>query len=96
MNITSCRGCDAQIVFLRKPREDGSLAPHPVDAATVKPGDVLFDSERHTSHFDTCPEAWRFRRRPVRPAASKPSAKPSTKRPAEPVQLDLFAAGGGA
>lgn len=94
MNITSCRGCNAQIVFLRMPREDGTLKPHPVDAATVQPGDVLFDSERHTSHFDTCPEAWRFRKPATKTAASK-AAKPS-RRPAEPVQLGMFGTGGGA
>lgn len=93
MNITSCRGCDAQIVFLRTPREDGTMKPHPVDAATVTPGDVLFDPERHTSHFDTCPEAWRFRRPPAKSAnPTKPKARKLV--PAEPVQLDLF--GGGA
>lgn len=92
MNITSCRTCAAQIVFLRKTREDGTLKPHPVDAATVTPGDVLFDSERHTSHFDTCPEAWRFRR--PAPKAAAPKARKLV--PTEPVQLDLFGIGGGA
>jgi hypothetical protein len=36
----------------------------PVDAATVKPGDVEFDHTRHVSHFATCPQAARFRNNP--------------------------------
>ncbi len=35
----------------------------PVDADTAKPGDVLFDGTKHTSHFATCPQANEHRKR---------------------------------
>jgi len=34
----------------------------PVDAATVQPGDTVYEHGRHTSHFATCPEADRHRK----------------------------------
>lgn len=83
---TSCAACRAPIVFLRKVRKDGTRGAHPVDASSVQPGDEMFVPERHVSHFDTCPEAWRFRR----PAASPRSAKSKVKATSGPVQLGLF------
>lgn len=56
--ITRCRSCWAQIIFL--PTVHGKKMP--VDADTVEAGDDLFDQERHTSHFATCPNAGRHRR----------------------------------
>jgi len=53
-----CRKCNAEIVFLRT--ATGKMMP--VDANTVKPGDVNYEHHKHTSHFATCPEADRFRK----------------------------------
>ena len=36
---------------------------HPGTLQPVGPDDLEFDHKRHTSHFATCPEADRFRRR---------------------------------
>jgi hypothetical protein len=35
----------------------------PIDAATVLPEDVNLELPRHVSHFATCPDADKFRRR---------------------------------
>jgi hypothetical protein len=35
----------------------------PVDAATASPSDSIFDMTKHTSHWDTCPVADKFRSR---------------------------------
>lgn len=94
MNTIACRGCGAPIVFLKKLRKDGTDGVHPTDAATVTPGDERFDGVKHVSHFDTCPDAWKFRSRlpaatPTAPAA--PVVKKAAPAP-EPEQLDMFAA----
>lgn len=87
MNISACRACGAQIVFMPRERRDGTTGVHPVDAATVEPGDSRYDRERHVSHFDTCPDAERFRRaQALRPAAPKPARQ---RRP-QWQQLGLF------
>lgn len=56
-----CRSCGAPIVWL--PTRTGKTMP--VDMATVRPGDALFDHTRHVSHFATCPQAdtWRHSER---------------------------------
>lgn len=58
-DITSCRSCEADIVWLRT-RAGKNM---PVDADTVEPEDTEFDPEKHTSHFATCPQAGQHRRR---------------------------------
>jgi hypothetical protein len=60
--ITSCKACGESIVYLRTQR--GSNMP--VDAGTVHPSDTMFDRERHSSHFDTCPHADDFRKKDER------------------------------
>ncbi|MNS50362.1 hypothetical protein D3C72_830070 [compost metagenome] len=57
--VTRCRSaeCRAEIVYLER-----AGRPHPVDAGTVRAGEVDFVPKQHTSHFSTCPEADRFRR----------------------------------
>jgi hypothetical protein len=59
MNVTNCRSCDAKIVWLKTAKGKSM----PVDAATVEEGDELFDHKRHVSHFATCPDAARYRKR---------------------------------
>ena len=57
--LAKCRSCDEYIVFLKTKRG----ANMPVDADSVEEGDELFDHTRHVSHFSTCPDADKFRRR---------------------------------
>lgn len=57
--ITRCRSCRARIVFLKTVAGKAM----PVDADTVETDEKTFDHERHVSHFATCPEANKFRRR---------------------------------
>jgi hypothetical protein len=54
----SCRSCSAPIVWLRTVAGKAM----PVDSATVKDVDQLFDSSKHRSHFATCPNAKKHRR----------------------------------
>lgn len=65
--IVTCRGCGANIFFIRTPAGKN----HPVDAKPVRiwVEGVSDDGcqtawkqvEGHTSHFATCPDAERFR-----------------------------------
>jgi hypothetical protein len=57
--ITHCRSCGAQIIFLRMP--SGKL--HPTNSETVEEDEVDFVWGKHVSHFATCPEADRWRKR---------------------------------
>lgn len=59
MKLESCRGCGADIVWL-KTAEGKSM---PVNAETVEAGDQQFEHGRHISHFATCPEAGMFRKK---------------------------------
>ena len=54
-----CRSCDQYIVWLKT--EAG--ANMPVDADSVEEGDKTFDAKSHVSHFSTCPDADKFRKR---------------------------------
>lgn len=56
--IVHCRRCNAEIIFLATAKGKSM----PVDAETVKIGDMLFDHTRHTSHFATCKFAAEFRK----------------------------------
>jgi hypothetical protein len=53
----NCRSCGAAIVFLRT--KGGKSIP--VNAATVKPGEQVFDAEIHRTHFADCPNAKQHR-----------------------------------
>lgn len=50
---STCRSCKAPIAWL-KTRAGKNI---PVDAASVDDGGTIYDSERHVSHFTTCPNA---------------------------------------
>jgi len=54
-----CRSCDQYIVFL----PTASDKTMPVDAESVAEGDEEFNPKVHVSHFSTCPEADKFRKR---------------------------------
>jgi hypothetical protein len=56
--ITRCRSCQARIIFLKTAAGKNM----PVDADTVEPDDDEFDSERHESHFVSCPNADKHRK----------------------------------
>lgn len=56
--ITRCRSCRARIIWLTT--EAGKNMP--VDADSVEPEDEQFDSDKHVSHFSTCPHANQHRR----------------------------------
>jgi hypothetical protein len=54
-----CKSCGKEIVYLRTAA--GKIMP--VDRETTDAADEYFDQERHTSHFATCPDAERFRKK---------------------------------
>ena len=56
--MTNCKTCKAPVIFL--PTSGGKMMP--VDAETVSIYDEVFDSDKHTSHFVTCPDAKKFRK----------------------------------
>jgi hypothetical protein len=58
-NADKCRSCGAEIVWLKTINGKNM----PVDAETFEDGDELFEPKRHTSHFATCPDAEKFRRK---------------------------------
>ena len=65
MNVTRCKSCDESVIWMRTAR--GKMMP--VDVEGVDEGELefdldgtpLFNSDNHTSHFSTCPQAddWR-------------------------------------
>lgn len=57
--VTKCKACGKFIVFL-KTRHG---RPIPCDAITVDRGETEFIKEKHRTHFQTCPEAAKFRKR---------------------------------
>lgn len=54
-----CRSCGAPLVFLKT--DTGKLIP--VDKKTADVADEYFDRDRHTSHFATCPDAKKWRKK---------------------------------
>lgn len=62
--VFKCRGrrCNADIVMLKGRQKDGRPFKAVVNAETVEPDDVLFDRDKHVTHFATCPNAEDFRR----------------------------------
>jgi len=59
MTVSQCRTCKADIVWLKT--EAGKNMP--VDADTVDEGDTEFDDDKHVSHFATCKDADKHRRK---------------------------------
>ena len=59
MIIKQCRSCQARIVWLKT----AAGKSMPVDDATVDEGDEMFDHTKHKSHFATCPNADKHRKR---------------------------------
>ena len=56
---TKCRSCGQDIIFLTT--STGKNIP--VDYETYK-GERQFEHNKHRSHFATCPEASKFRKKP--------------------------------
>jgi hypothetical protein len=54
-----CRSCQAAIIWFKS--ATGKNVP--IDASSVQPGDQVLDTSRHISHFATCPDADKFRRK---------------------------------
>jgi len=60
MNIkTFCQACKKPIVFLPTIHQKQI----PVDWESYQPGDTIFDPNKHTTHFITCPFAKSFRKK---------------------------------
>lgn len=54
-----CKSCKAMIVYL----ETDAGRTMPVNADTVEPTHAKFDAKVHVTHFATCPNAKKHRRR---------------------------------
>jgi len=54
-----CKACGKDIVFLLTTKGHRM----PVDAETATPGEALYNKDIHTSHFESCTEADRFRKK---------------------------------
>lgn len=59
MNTVPCGSCGKPIVFLKTTWDRWM----PTDAHTVAERDHTFDRTRHTSHYATCPDAAKYRRK---------------------------------
>jgi hypothetical protein len=57
--VRSCRSCSAPIIWLRTVK--GKKMP--VDASSVTGDETLFEYGKHVSHFSTCPNSEKHRRR---------------------------------
>lgn len=57
--IKRCRSCRAQIIWLTTAAGKNM----PVDADTVDPEDQEFIRDKHVTHWATCPDAGKFRRK---------------------------------
>lgn len=58
--MATCKSCGAEIIWLKTDRGKNI----PVDAETVAdPGATIFDPEQMTTHFETCPDADKFRKK---------------------------------
>ena len=58
--IKNCKTCGAKVVWF--PTKKGGRMP--VDAATVVASDETLNLKYHISHFATCPDADKHRRKP--------------------------------
>lgn len=83
MKIVKCRACDADIVFLLTRK--GKRNPVDLDSIPVPEGkfrrewieilrdkDLLFDFDRHVSHFQTCPHSSKFQKKAKPAKVEKP------------------------
>jgi len=59
LSTSSCRSCGADIVWM----VTAAGKNMPADADSVGPGDTLFEFDRHVSHFSTCPQAHKWRKK---------------------------------
>lgn len=57
--IVRCTSCRARIIWFKTAAGNNM----PVDADTVEPDDTEYEPPRHISHFATCPNAHKHRRR---------------------------------
>lgn len=57
--IVRCSSCRAKIIWFKTAAGNNM----PVDADTVEPEDEVLDLTRHKSHFATCPNADKHRRK---------------------------------
>lgn len=57
--MSKCRSCQAPIRWIRT----AVGKPMPLDFAPSPNGNVRHDGEMYTSHFATCPDAKRWRKR---------------------------------
>lgn len=58
--IVRCNSCRAKIIWFKTAAGKNM----PVDEHTVGPDDQEYDPPRHVSHFATCPNADKHRRKP--------------------------------
>ena len=58
MDTAKCKSCNAEIVWIKT----NVSKPILVNADTYN-GDEIYNSKLHTSHFATCPDANKWRRR---------------------------------
>lgn len=59
LRTVPCKACGQYMVYLKT----SSGSNMPCDAESVTEGDEEFDPKVHVSHFITCPEADKFRKR---------------------------------
>lgn len=56
---SQCGSCGAAVKWVKTAKGKNM----PVNASSWEEGDTLFDSKKHRSHFATCPQAAKHRRR---------------------------------
>jgi len=60
LKITQCKSCGAEIVWMKTQRGKNI----PVDAETIDDkGAEVFDPDTMTTHFETCPDAYKWRKK---------------------------------
>lgn len=62
---TNCRSCGAQIIWMMTVNNRRM----PVNADSAEPGETMYEHGKHVSHFSTCPQGDRWRKKPA-PSAS--------------------------
>lgn len=61
--MSNCRSCDAKIVWLKTARGRSMPVDWDEDAQSDAEAGRAFDSKEHTSHFETCPDADKHRKK---------------------------------
>ncbi len=74
--MSKCRLCGEKIVWVKTPKRTYSKfytgykvikgKAMPVDAGTVVPGETKFNHRMHLSHFSTCKQANKWRKKNVK------------------------------